>query len=381
MDFIFIMLALAGGFILGWFLNDTRGRRIETRKTELSAYVRGLDYLTQGKPDLAIAELKKATEINSDNIDAYIKLGNIYRERGALETAVRIHESIAIRPNISIDKIKEAQINLGLDYLKTKNHSRAIAAFKNVIAHDRTTKEAYRHLRQLYEEISNWEEAYKVEEQILKLEKSDDRRVLAHLQTEMGKTYLGNDNRQALRHFRNALRLDDGCIDAHISMGELFYQNGELEKAAEQWKRVIDINPKFLFMINDRLERVYYQMGRYDNLISIYRQVIGKNPGHVDAHIFLGDIFYKKGMIEETVEEYKAALEHNPLSKIARQHIGKLYCQQNMVPETLAEYQDVLKLFFEDKENYRCSRCKTTTSEFLWRCPSCKTWDSLEQVE
>ena len=382
---LFIAIALVVGVILGWVINSTRNRMIGVKNKELSTYIRGLDYLSQNKYDLAISELRKATELNSDNLDAYLKLGNIYRERGAVDTAVRIHESVIVRPDITADKIKEAQISLGLDYMAAKNNSRAIASFKNVISQNRGEKESSHLvlscLRQLYEENGDWEEAYKIEEQILKLEKSGDKSVLAHIQTEIGKTHLGKDNRQAQRHFKNALRLDDKCVDAYISMGDLFYQNRELEKASNQWERIIDINPKLLFMINDRLEKVYYQMGHYDNLISIYRRVIDNNPDHGDAHIFLGDIFHKKGMIEETIREYKNALGDNPRSSRARGHIGNIYSEQNMVGEAFEEYQEVLKLFFEEEEHYHCNQCGAIVGEFHWKCPICKNWDVLEQVE
>ena len=99
---LYFSLFLLVGILLGIFIGSRRNMKIsEVSTDDQSAYIRGLQYIISHEPDKAIAEFTKAVQINSGTVEIYLNLGNLFREKGEVERALRIHQSILVRPSLS----------------------------------------------------------------------------------------------------------------------------------------------------------------------------------------------------------------------------------------------------------------------------------------
>ena len=97
-----------------------------------SSFFKGVQYLLSKDHDQAIEEFTKSVQVNSDTIETYVTLGNLYRSRGDIDRAIRIRQNIILRPNLD-EQIKiGALFDLGKDYRKGGFLNRALKTFLQV---------------------------------------------------------------------------------------------------------------------------------------------------------------------------------------------------------------------------------------------------------
>jgi len=95
------IIALLIGLILGSWISPFKK---ETGKALISkgdkSFFKGIQYLLSNDHDQAIEEFTKSVQVNSDTIETYVALGNLYRSKGDIDRAIRIRQNIVLRPNI-----------------------------------------------------------------------------------------------------------------------------------------------------------------------------------------------------------------------------------------------------------------------------------------
>ena len=93
--FVFWLLFFAVG--IGWFLGRRSLSPRSIRPELPSQYYRGLNFLLDGRPDVAVDAFINALEVNSDTLETHIALGNLLRKRGEVDRAIRIHQNLLAR--------------------------------------------------------------------------------------------------------------------------------------------------------------------------------------------------------------------------------------------------------------------------------------------
>jgi len=100
-EWLIILLPLAA--TSGWYA-ASRAARKESAKSEREAnpvYFQGLNYLLNEEPDKAIDVFLEMLEVDADTIETHLALGNLFRRRGEVERAIRIHQNLIARPALS----------------------------------------------------------------------------------------------------------------------------------------------------------------------------------------------------------------------------------------------------------------------------------------
>src|SRR5512147_856239 len=100
-----LCLGVVAGLVFGWLVGGLAARRKEKKAQALTrkgdnAFFKGIQYILSNEHDQAIEEFTKSVQINSDTIETYVTLGNLYRSKGDIDRAIRIRESIILRPTI-----------------------------------------------------------------------------------------------------------------------------------------------------------------------------------------------------------------------------------------------------------------------------------------
>ncbi len=128
-DLSWILLGLPIVFALGWIASrlDLRQLRIENRQAP-KAYFKGLNYLLNEQQDQAIDAFIEAVQRDPDTSELHFALGNLFRRRGEYERAVRVHEHLLSRADLSQADRDRAQHALAQDFLKAGLLDRAEAA-------------------------------------------------------------------------------------------------------------------------------------------------------------------------------------------------------------------------------------------------------------
>ena len=205
-----IIIALFLGVVFG-YLRWGRARKWNPaagQVTVSSAFLRGLNYLISNNHDKAIEEFTRAVKVDSETIETYVALGNLFRTKGEIERAIRIRQSIILRQGVDEDIRRQAMYDLAMDFRTGGFIDRAIETFDQLLKLDPTNLDVHVQLEQLYEETRDWSKSYQLQQKISKIRKTEDRNILAHHQTELGKIHIQDkDYKAAEECFRTAINL------------------------------------------------------------------------------------------------------------------------------------------------------------------------------
>jgi tetratricopeptide (TPR) repeat protein len=158
-DLSWLLLGLPLAFVLGWLASrlDLRQLRIENRQAP-KAYFKGLNFLLNEQQDQAIDAFIEAVQNDPDTSELHFALGNLFRRRGEYERAVRVHEHLLSRGDLSRADRERAQHALALDFLRAGLLDRAEEALRKLEGTAFETQ-ARLALLAIYERSRDWAQA------------------------------------------------------------------------------------------------------------------------------------------------------------------------------------------------------------------------------
>jgi lipopolysaccharide biosynthesis regulator YciM len=375
-------IALVIGLFLGLWI---RPANKEKKKTVASkgdkSFFKGIQYLLSDDHDQAIEEFTKSVQVNSDTIETYVALGNLYRSKGDIDRAIRIRQNIILRPNIDQGIKIRAIFDLGKDYRKGGFLNRALKTFLEVARHDPSDVKTLQETEKIYGELKDWENAYDTRQKIARLDKGDHEHILAHYLVETGKVCQEKgDLGRAKSLFSKAISTDKRCVDAYLHLGDLYFAKQEYKKAISTWKKVVEITPQFTFLAYRRLEGAYSRMKDLEPVGSFLKECSRSNSDAF-THMALARYLNNENDAEGALGEIEKALELDPSFWEARRFKGEILLNQGRERDVISEYRDVIAHLDMPYLRFQCTQCGFEPAELLWKCPQCNRWDTIGLID
>lgn len=374
-------------FILGWLAARFRYFfRIKKpfnkgvtkeRITSNTAFMKGLSYILSDQPEEAIEELTRAVAADTQTVEAYVALGNLFRSKGEIDRAIRIRQSIMLRPNLDADTRTQAMYDLGMDYRTAGFFERAIKTFNKVLALDPNHIGAYRQLIQIYEETSDWGKAFNALERLTALTGEKPGNILAHYQTEIGKIHFDQGRpAQARQAFQQALLLDPACVDAYLHLGDLYLQERKPKKVLDLWRKIADVAPEMTFLSYGRLARVYSEL---KDLKPVEEFLIktAENKRDPLPRLALARLHLERQDTQGALAELRKVIELDPTLLEVHREVGRMLLSQDRDEEALAAYRELLANLKVPGADFQCGQCGYTSEKLRWKCPQCQGWDTM----
>jgi lipopolysaccharide biosynthesis regulator YciM len=148
---------LAGTLALGWgwtIVQSLRNRRRRARSRE--RHLEGLRYLLDDKPDRALEVFLSLSASDDETMDTHFALGSLYRRRGEVDRAIKVHEHIVARKGIDRRHRDAARLELARDYFRAGLYDRAEQLFNELAADARDSATALAYLVRIYERQRDW---------------------------------------------------------------------------------------------------------------------------------------------------------------------------------------------------------------------------------
>ncbi|MBW2617821.1 MAG: tetratricopeptide repeat protein, partial [Deltaproteobacteria bacterium] len=371
------LIALIIGWLLGAFFS-TRGVRLEKGGPGLdSTFLKGISSALSNDTDLAIAELTRAVELDSEVVETYIALGHLFRSKGQFDRAVAIRQSIIARSSLPSEIRIQALYDLGLDFRQGGLMSRAEEALRQVIDESPRHLEALKTLEQIYEELQEWEKALEVQRRVNKLTGQKTAGVLAHLKCEWAKKFLAaGEVSEARAAFKKALSWDEGCVDALLCLGDLYLAQGEVKKALATWGKVCRAAPQFCFLALERVTGRQWKAGETD-LVEEFILVGARESQTPQAYLTAAHYLAAQDKKEEMAAQLRRLLEETPDFLPGHQALGRILLDGGKIDEVLSAYQNLLGHLPRGERVFQCRQCGFSSAEMSWKCPSCRQWDTI----
>jgi lipopolysaccharide biosynthesis regulator YciM len=296
---------------------------LKQRRQTVPDYVEGLRLMLDGRADEAIARFKETVNHDSDNIDAYIRLGDLFMQKGDVERALRIHENLALRHNLSPQDERKVYQTLVRDYARADRKVKAIAILEELVHLDKSDAVSRERLLDLYIDTGAWEKA----EALLKDLGRDpaQRPVAARLYTAFGKARSKLQPDEARGWFEEAIKFDPAALEARVALGDLQLARGDIEAAIRTWGEVTSIAPEQNRLVRDRLERAYFEAGRFEDVTRLYEQLLRKVPSDSGLAVALADIYQKKEDLPAALRLLEKCCNSPDGDTLARLALAALY--------------------------------------------------------
>ena len=371
----------------GWLVGRrdggaTRGARNRGPVAGLSNdYIRGLNFLLNDRPDKAIEVFIKAIEVENETVETHLALGNLFRRRGEVDRAIRIHQNIIARPSLEFDQRALALLELGLDYMRSGLLDRAESLFKELLESGAHQRQAIDHLVDIYQQERDWGKAIEYTERLEKLGNSDLRDRRAHFLCEQADALLAEgDVEEASARLRLALTVDEKCVRASLMQARLAMTAGAYEAAIRHLQRIETQNTAFLSEAVMPLVECYRNLNRIPELVS-YLERLGALHSGVTSNLMLAETLCELHGIEAAKQCIVTELKQRPTVRgIDRLIAYSLDGAQGEAQESLSLLKDVTTRLIEQKLNYMCGNCGFKGRSLHWHCPSCKSWNSVKPI-
>lgn len=378
---LLLLLPVAAGG--GWLAGRRGGeRRGGARVSRLSnTYFRGLNYLLNEQQDKAIEVFLQIAAVDKDTVETQFALGHLFRRRGEVDRAIRLHQSLVARPGLSDEQKTRAVLALGEDYMRAGLLDRAETLFTDLVRMGVLAPQALRHLISIYQAERDWGKAIEHARQLESAGGEPMGKLVAQFHCELAeKARLAGDIDQARQHVADAYAADSHSVRAGLVEGRLELAAGNDAAAIRAFERVARHDIEFLPEILEPLLGCYERRGEGARARGFLMEMIEHYPG-------VSPVLAIARMIER--EEGKTAalaflsrqLKERPSVRGEAAFIELSLRDADTDPAVaLKTLKQITEQLVVRTPGYRCQRCGFGARAHHWQCPGCKSWGSIKPV-
>ena len=376
-ELLWLLLPVAAAS--GWYA--ARRSEDRSRRRLTPDYFRGLHYLLNDQPDRAIEVFIKVLEIDEETAETQLALGNLYRRRGEVDRAIRLHQNLVARPALTDDLRLEAHLELAQDYLSAGVLDRAEDIYRDLVGAKAHRVQALRHLLDIYEQEKDWGQARSTARELAEATGTEQGAVISQYLCEGALQVLTRGRKdEALKLLRAAREAHPACARASLHEGDILSSRGSFDLALAAYRRIEDQDADYLPEVIGRIRRCFDNLGRpeaargyLERVLDRYggmtvmlalAEMIREERGNSSAIHFMLDVLAKR----PTVRGFDRLLDFASDSSSAD------------VPDHLEVMKGLLAQLMNDRPVYQCRHCGFAARSLHWQCPGCKHWNTVRPV-
>ncbi len=380
---LLLPVAAASGWIIARRTQADAASDKELPRQFSQQCIQGLNYLLSEQSDKAIQLFVELVDVDEDTVETHLVLGSLFRRRGEVDRAIRIHQNVVARPNLSVEQKNSALLQLGIDYLKAGVLDRAENIFLQLIEDKSASAEVFRYLRKLYEKEREWAEAIAMAAKLEKVSGQSQKVRMAHYHCEMVENYVrerrDGDARESIR---KAITTDSNCVRAFIQSGDLLASLGERKEAIQSYRTALEKESYFSPLVMKRL----YDLFSVDEDLQHFPDFVHKYVDYqhdASARFFLIKTYEGLGDQAKVREMLHDELRRDEASPyIVRSYLEMMRNDtQGEVKESFEGLERLLEMRLSTYMACHCTQCGFESNVIFWQCPSCQNWGTVRPYQ
>jgi lipopolysaccharide biosynthesis regulator YciM len=293
--------------------------------------------------DRAEEALVRAVRSDADGIESYLALARLYRIRGEIGRAIRVHQNLLLREDLHKEQRLTALAGLGADFRQGGFEDRAIACYEDVILDDKRDLKSLRALVQLYAQTGRYSRAIEHSRRLTRLEGSERGDEEARLYAEMAKAqYAEGHHDDARRSTKKALRCNKRCVAAWVLLGDLEAERRRAKAALAAWSEVPRLDRASGPLVYAKLEATYAALGRTRDFETFVRGLLEEQPKDSNARRALASVLSARGDIDASISELNLLLGVDSDDLETRAVLGQILLSEGRVSEAAREYGSMI---------------------------------------
>ncbi len=366
----------------GWSLargTISRGDRKRNRNFS-HRYFQGLNYLLDEQPDKAIAVFVEMAEVTSDTIETHLALGNLFRRRGEVERAIRIHQNIISKPDLEEQQKTRALLELGEDYMRAGLFDRAENLFMELIERKAFVPAALRRLLDIYEQEKEWQKALQQAQQLESVSEAKMGPLMAHFCCEIAELEVAGAKWTAARkQLRQARRYHPESVRLRLILARIEAQQGMFAEALRIYEEIADLSIETIHEFLPAYLEYGKQAGESQRVLASMEHWSEHYDG-VSLLLARTAVLKDRQGLEAAIGYLAQALTQHPSVK----GLDRLI-EMKLEAGTQTEIDDAILRAIAEKllagqPVYRCTHCGYAGNSHYWQCPSCKNWSTTRSI-
>lgn len=369
---------LAGLFLLlaaaGWAMGRFGERDDEDAPPPLNIdYLKGLNFLLNEQTDQALEHFLKMVRVDDKTIETHFALGSLFRRRGEVDRAIRIHQNIIARPDLASEQKDQALYSLAKDYLAAGLLDRAESLFSRLAEGSRYQVQALDALCGIYEQEREWEKAIDAGQRLEVLGGKSLALQIAHYYCELAEAAAAaGDYASARQYVKNAQSGRPRTMRGALTRAHIARDTDDSKTALRLYHRIIDENTYLIAEALPEIVSIYTRENQVDELERALKALLDNNPQMASLVAYTAIVNDIGGIpvIDECVEHYM--LNEPTLGEF----VDLQRLSQDDGASALAKVRHALSKLASATPRYQCQECGFSSQRLLWQCPSCREWET-----
>ena len=372
------LIALPVFFGMGWIAAriDLKSLLSESRALP-SSYFRGLNFLLKEQPDKAIESFLQVAKENPQTVELQFALGSLFRRRGEVDRAIRMHQDLVNRDDLPAEQREEASFELAEDYFKAGLLDHAEQVLTR-LDEGGAGPEVHRHLLDIYIQEKDWAKAVDAAKKLEVSAKRNYQKEIANYHCELAITEeVHGRGAAAEAHLAQALAANRKCVRANLLRGEWLARAARHAEAIEAWKAIEHQDPAYFGLVAEGMVESYKALGRGAEGLALLRGLQHRYPG-----LDLLNVVYQVSAEQEGDEAawrlVRDEVRRNPtlvgLDRLIDAELVRAPAERR---QDLQLMKNLVHSHAQALAVYLCENCGFKARQFFWQCPACGGWETF----
>ncbi len=388
-ELLFLLLPIAAAY--GWYMGRRSAKKDQDDiSNKLSRdYVTGVNFLLSNQTDKAVdlfLDMLQKQEIENEieshsQFEAELTLGNLFRSRGEVDRALRIHQALDLSPNYTFEQKLLAKQQLARDFMVVGFFDRAENLYILLVDEPEFAENALQQLLVIYQKTKEWKKAVNIAEKLAKIKPQENNIELAQCYCEYSQSLEPESAVEKRSVLQKALLVSPTCVRASLLLANLAMLDGQYQQAAKILEKVLEQNPDYTGEILLPLKHCYEELNQLDNF-ELFLIRAGQIINNDEVELALVKLIEEKDGKSAAQAKLYQQLTKNPSTLIFHRFMQYQIddAEEGRGKESLILLHKMVGERIKQTSPYRCTNCGYQIHKLLWNCPSCRQWESIKPV-
>ena len=334
------------------------------------------------EPDKALQVFLQVVEIDKETVEMHTALGNLFRRRGEVERATRIHQSLVARTDLDQSLRTMALFELAQDYFKAGLFDRAENLFHELNQVDEYREPASRFLLQIYDQEKEWRNAISVAEDLQRISNQNLSVSIAQYYCELAEKAITEGSLdEASKYLRLAFKSNSHCVRAVIQSGRISSMLGNHTNAIAIWRGLEHWAPDALGEVVSHIANSYEALDDHKSFLLFLENALEKNPDPRIISTLVEAVKKQRGELEGQAVFLKLVRKYPNLESLC-QLLGTANGSNtgSEVSNDLTIVASLISQVVKKEREYHCRQCGFNSHSVHWQCPGCKGWGTVQKT-
>ena len=388
-ELLFLLLPIAAAY--GWYMGRRSAKKDQDDiSNKLSRdYVTGVNFLLSNQTDKAVdlfLDMLQKQEIENEieshsQFEAELTLGNLFRSRGEVDRALRIHQALDLSPNYTFEQKLLAKQQLARDFMVVGFFDRAENLYILLVDEPEFAENALQQLLVIYQKTKEWKKAVNIAEKLAKIKPQENNIELAQCYCEYSQSLESESAVEKRSVLQKALSVSPTCVRASLLLANLAILDGQYQQAVKILENVLEQNPDYTGEILLPLKHCYEELNQLDNF-ELFLIRAGQIINNDEVELALAKLIEEKDGKSAAQANLYQQLTKNPSTLIFHRFMQYQIddAEDGRGKESLILLHKMVGERIKQTSPYRCTNCGYQIHKLLWNCPSCRQWESIKPV-